>query len=139
MFFNKKIFILFLVFFLFFPAAFSLAENAPEISSALPLIPDFTRQDRVLILAPHPDDEAIGTAGVIQKAVSAGADVYVACYTNGDANQLAFIAYEKRFTILKGEFIHMGEVRRKETLAALKFLGVEENKIFFLHIFYLHK
>jgi len=132
MFFNKKAFILFLVFFLFFPAAFSLAENAPETSSVLSSIPDFTSQDRVLILAPHPDDESIGTAGVIQKAIKAGADVYVTCYTNGDANQLAFIIYEKRFTILKGEFIHMGEVRRKETIAALKFLGVNENNIFFL-------
>ena len=33
--------------------------------------------DRVLILAPHEDDEAIATAGVIQRALSAGAAVRI--------------------------------------------------------------
>ena len=48
-------------------------------------------EDRVLILAPHPDDETIGTAGVLQQAKKAGAQVKVVCFTNGDANELAFI------------------------------------------------
>lgn len=109
--------------------AVSVFADSP---AGLPSIPAFAKSDRVLILAPHPDDETICTAGVIQNALSAGADVYVACYTNGDANQLAFIMYEKRLTFLKGEFIHMGEVRKKETLSALDFLGVKREKIFFL-------
>jgi LmbE family N-acetylglucosaminyl deacetylase len=118
-----------LVFVVFFFALPCAAQQTAEDFSTLPA---FTKADRVLILAPHPDDESIGTAGVIQQALSAGATVYAACYTNGDANELAFIIYEKRITFFKGEFLHMGEVRRKETIAALRFLGVDEDKISFL-------
>ena len=88
--------------------------------------------DRVLIFAPHPDDEAIGTSGVIQRALAAGSKVRVVCYTNGDNNEFAFIIYEKRLTFRKMEFIHMGEVRRQETLNAMGFLGLKQSDIVFL-------
>lgn len=95
-------------------------------------IPEITQSDRVLILAPHPDDEAIGAGGLIQKALSVGAKIKVACYTNGDSNELSFILYEKRLTFKKGEFLHMGEVRRQETINAMKSLGLSKNNIIFL-------
>lgn len=124
--------ICFLIAVVLFFAGLAIYAQSPEAPLDFPSIAPFAKSDRVLILAPHPDDETIGTAGVIQKALSAGADVYVACYTNGDANQIAFIMYEKRLTFRKGEFIHMGEVRRKETISALDFLGVKQDRIFFL-------
>jgi len=93
---------------------------------------DFTKDDRVLILAPHPDDEAIGTCGVIQKVLKQNARVKVVCYTNGDSNELAFIVYEKRLTFKKREFLYMGEVRRKETMRAMVSLGVNPVDIIFL-------
>ncbi len=95
-------------------------------------IPEFNKNDRVLILVPHPDDEAIGVAGVIQRAIKAGAQLKVVCSTNGDHNELAMIVYEKRLTFRKGEFIHMGEVRRKETIAAMQYLGMRDKDIQFL-------
>jgi LmbE family N-acetylglucosaminyl deacetylase len=92
-------------------------------------LPDFNKDDRVLILAPHPDDESIAAAGVIQRALAAGAHVKTVCYTNGDNNELAFIVYEKRLTFRKGEFLHMGNVRAKETMAACRFLGMGEHNV----------
>ncbi|MBI4706622.1 MAG: PIG-L family deacetylase [Candidatus Omnitrophica bacterium] len=92
----------------------------------------FKKGERVLIFAPHPDDETIGCAGVIQHALKAGAEIKVVYLTNGDHNQLAFIVYEKRLTLRKGEFLHMGEVRRKEAVAAMKLLGLKENNLVFL-------
>ena len=92
----------------------------------------FSSGDRVLILAPHPDDEAIGSGGIIQKALEAKAHVKVVCLTNGDNNELAFIVYEKRLTFRKGEFLHMGEVRAKETVSAMEFLGLSRDDIIFL-------
>jgi len=109
------------------------------ISSILPCLAqnvkpmrEFINNDRVLILAPHPDDEVMATGGVIQKALKAKAKVKVLFLTNGDHNEPAFIVYEKRLTMRKGEFIHMGQVRRKESLEALKKLGLAEKNCVFL-------
>ncbi len=95
-------------------------------------IPPFTKDDRVLILSAHPDDETIGSGGVIQKAIKAGAAVKVAYYTNGDNNEPAFIIYEKRLTFRKGEFLHMGEVRRQEAVSAMSYLGLGNKDLIFL-------
>ncbi|MFH1248456.1 MAG: PIG-L family deacetylase [Candidatus Omnitrophota bacterium] len=92
----------------------------------------FTKHDRVLILAPHPDDEIIGTGGVIQQALKAHAKLKVACFTNGDNNELAFIVYEKRITFKKDEFLHMGQTRARETIKALEFMGLRAEDIVFL-------
>jgi len=92
----------------------------------------FDKNDRVLILAPHPDDETIGAAGAIQKALAQGAKVKVVCFTNGDSNELAFIVYEKRLTLRKGEFLHMGGVRRRETVRAMVYLGLRQEDVIFL-------
>lgn len=88
-----------------------------------------TSQDRILIFAPHPDDEIIGCSGVIQEAVKKNAAVEVVLLTNGDSNEFAFIAFEKRLTFKREEFLHMGEVRRRETILALHFLGVPEKNV----------
>ena len=107
------------------------------ISLALPLkaaeeMPLFTNADRVLVLATHPDDETIGAAGAIQKAIKAGAVVRVVYYTNGDSNEPAFSVYERRLTFLKGEFLHMGEVRIQEAISAMSDLGLSRKDLTFL-------
>lgn len=113
---------------LFFISTIFSTCFAQDITSGI----KFGKDDRVLILAPHPDDEAIATAGVIQRALKAGSKVNVICFTNGDHNEFAFIAYEKRITFRRGEFIHMGEVRRKETIAGMSSLGLDKKNIVFL-------
>lgn len=97
-----------------------------------PSLEPFKKNERVLILAPHPDDEAIACAGVIQHALKAGAKVKVIYLTNGDHNEVSFIVYEKRITVRQGEFVHMGKVRQKEAVSAMKFLGLSENDLVFL-------
>lgn len=101
-------------------------------AQSIKVLPEFSSSDRVMVLAPHPDDEAIGAGGVLQKAVKAGAKVKVVCFTNGDANQLAFMVYEKRLTFRKGEFFHMGQVRKRETISAMRSLGIAPSDIIFL-------
>ncbi|MBM3255224.1 MAG: PIG-L family deacetylase [Candidatus Omnitrophica bacterium] len=106
-----------------------LQVQAPALINSLETI---NKNDRILILAPHPDDETIGCAGVIQQAVAAKANIRVVYLTNGDHNQAAFIVFEKRLTLRQGEFIHMGEVRRTEAIKAMHLLGVDEKNLIFL-------
>ncbi len=113
------------LFCLAFPILSCLAQDLKPIQ-------EFTDNDRILILAPHPDDELMATGGVIQKTLKARAEVKVLFLTNGDHNEPAFIIYEKRLTMRKGEFIHMGQVRREESLEALKKLGLAEKDCVFL-------
>jgi len=126
----KKIILIFL----FFSVCILRVQAAEAVAQAQKFadLEPIKKDDRVLIMAPHPDDEAIGCAGVIQQALAKGAKVRIVYLTNGEHNQLAFIVYEKRLTFRKGEFIHMGEVRRKEAIEAMKLLGLNENDLIFL-------
>ena len=122
----------FFLFLLLFSGCVSAKQ--PDLSRwrSIPLLEPFKNGERILILAPHPDDEAIACAGIIQHARNAGAKVKVVYLTNGDHNELAFIVYEKRLTMRQGEFIHMGLLRQKESIAAMKFLGLSEDDLVFL-------
>ena len=93
------------------------------------IIPEIQTGDRVLILAPHPDDEAIAACGIIQKSLKANAKVKVAYLTNGDANQLSFIIFEKKLVAFPKQFVYSGELRRKESIAGMKSLGLNENDL----------
>jgi len=128
---KKKLVSVFLFFALSAPGAFSGPVQALPKQQGAVLEP-FDKEDRVLILAPHPDDETIGCAGIIQQALSAGACVRVVYLTNGDHNEFAFIVYEKRVILLKGGFISMGLLRHKEAIEAMKLLGLPENNLIFL-------
>lgn len=110
----------------------SVKNTAPITAAKLDKFEPFNKSDRILILAPHPDDETIACGGVIQKALRQGAAVNVAYLTNGDHNEFAFIVYEKRLTFRKGEFIYMGRVRRNEAIRAMKVLGLKEEDLTFL-------
>lgn len=103
-----------------------------RVACAQQSLPEFCEDDRVLILSPHPDDEAIATAGVIQRALKAGSTVKVVCYTNGENNEFSFIVYEKRITFRKAVFLYMGGVRARETMQAMNFLGVDNRNVNYL-------
>ena len=68
---------------------------------------------RVLILAPHPDDEINIAGNMILTLAAAKAEIFVAYSTNGDFEQKA-------------------EIRAQEAVDALKILGVPRDKIIFL-------
>ena len=104
---------------------------ARSVNQHLELEP-FKKDERILILAPHPDDESIACAGVIQKALGAGAQVKIVYLTSGDHNELAFIVYEKRIVMRQGAFVYLGQMRQKESIKAMKFLGLAEKDLVFL-------
>jgi LmbE family N-acetylglucosaminyl deacetylase len=88
--------------------------------------------DRILILAPHPDDEVLGCAGIIQKALSRQLPVKVVFFTYGDNNQWSFWVYRKHPVIFSKSVQGMGLIRHNEALEADKVLGLLPEQLVFL-------
>ena len=106
--------------------------------AAQPLTPaiwpeiEFGAQDRILVLAPHPDDESLACGGVIQRALSRGLPVHVLFLTLGDNNEWSFTVYRKRPQLSPSQGRAMGEVRRDEGMAAARVLGLPPEALTFL-------
>src|ERR1044071_2411751 len=87
---------------------------------------------RTLIVAPHPDDDAIGAGGLIQRAVASGARVRVVFATDGESNAWPQRYMHKKLVIRKDDRARWGAMRREEALEALARLGVERDAARFL-------
>jgi len=91
-----------------------------------------TSTDRILVLAPHPDDEVLGTAGIIQNTVTLKLPIKVVFLTYGDSNQWSFLLYRKHPVVWPAAVENMGIVRHDEAINASRILGVEPQNLTFL-------
>ncbi|AIF47740.1 GlcNAc-PI de-N-acetylase [Dyella japonica A8] len=80
---------------------------------------------RLLVVAPHPDDESIATGELIQQVRQAGGEVQIVLLTNGDNNPWPQRWVERRIRIGADERRRWGERRRAEVARALTQLGVD--------------
>lgn len=87
--------------------------------------------DRVLVLAPHPDDESIACGGLLLAAQDAGAARRVIVVTDGDNNPWPQRWVEKRWRIDARARARWGSRRRLEAQAALDVLGVDVDQRYF--------
>ncbi|HVT02711.1 MAG TPA: PIG-L family deacetylase [Thermoanaerobaculia bacterium] len=87
---------------------------------------------RVLLIAPHPDDESLAGGGLIRRALGAGAAVRVVFATDGEYNHWPQRYLERRWRVGEDDRKRWGTRRRLEAVAALKILGVCEGDIRFL-------
>ena len=92
----------------------------------------FPADGRLLVFAPHPDDETLATGELIQLAIAAGAEVRVVFATDGDNNPWPQRWAERRFRIGSAERARWGRRRRGEAQAALRRLGVAPDQARFL-------
>src|SRR5437660_6708826 len=74
---------------------------------------------RLLIVAPHPDDEALGAGGLIQRVVAAGGSVRVVLITSGDAFPEGVEASEHIHRPRARDYRTYGDLRERETTAAM--------------------
>lgn len=93
---------------------------------------NLNRQDRLLVLAVHPDDETLAAGGLIQQALAAGAEIRVIFVTDGDNNPWPQRYMERRWRIGHADRARWGQIRRQEALAALAMLGVHPQNASFL-------
>ncbi|MEN6425394.1 MAG: PIG-L family deacetylase [Phycisphaerales bacterium] len=85
-----------------------------------------------MILAPHPDDEVLGCAGIVQKAVAMNVPVHIVFFTYGDFYEWSFVVYKKRPVLTPKGVEGMGELRHDEAIAAAAALGLARNDLTFL-------
>jgi len=100
--------------------------------SSLSKFPDLLPTDRILVIAPHIDDEILSSAGFMQEALSKGAQVEIVYLTNGDNNYFSIIKENKNFKQTPNDFIALGETRMKEAQEATSVLGISSSSLIFL-------
>lgn len=88
--------------------------------------------DRVLVIAPHPDDESLACGGLLLATGEAGAARHVVVLTDGDNNPWPQRWIEKRWRIDATARARWGARRRAEAQAALDVLGVARDARSFL-------
>ncbi len=95
-------------------------------------VPAFTSRSRLLLFAPHPDDESLACSILLQRAVRAGAAVRVVYVTDGDDNPWPQRVLERKWRLNDTDRRRWGRLRRTEALAALRVLGVNGSDVRFL-------
>lgn len=88
-------------------------------------MPPFSLSDRtrLLIVAPHPDDETLGCGVLLQQVLAAGGAVRLLLMTDGDNNPWPQRYLERRVILDEVARRHWGARRRSEVLDAIHRLG----------------
>lgn len=87
---------------------------------------------KIAVVVAHPDDEVIGTGGYLKDAVEAGSQVKIIICTHGDGNRFDTELAERALLPTPREFIEEGERRAKESIAAVRVLGIRKDDVVFL-------
>ncbi|CCW34481.1 uncharacterized LmbE-like protein [Chthonomonas calidirosea] len=106
--------------------------NANFAELHLPRMSAPTAQTRLLVFAPHPDDETLGCAGLIQQTLAAGGRVKVVILTNGDGFRTAVECDTHKMRVGPADFLQFAAHRQQESLTALSKLGLSANNVLFL-------
>lgn len=100
-------------------------QQYPRLASA-------GRHDRVLIVAPHIDDEAIGAGGYAIDAIANGAEVFVVFLTAGDCNRFSARLMHRTFEPTTSNYLSVGRTRIGEARDAMHILGLTPDHYFVL-------
>lgn len=98
----------------------------------LPATPAPGAGERILVVAPHPDDEALCCAGYVQRALASGAQVSVVWITSGDAFELDAVVVERTLAPGHRAMRRLAATRMREALAAATRLGIAADQRWFL-------
>ncbi len=105
----------------------SVSQNIKDLPAWQPKY-----RERLLIFAPHPDDETLAGGGVIAAmlAENPSAAIQVVVATNGDASRLS--AFRRGYAPFSAKNLRRLAVKRQqESLSALVFLGLHAGQIHF--------
>ncbi len=108
-------------------------NNHRVLNAPLPDFPDLTDDDRLLVIAPHPDDESLCCGGILARAAARGIAAKVAFVTNGDGSRTGQIFKILREPLARdSDMFSIAQHRQIEAIGALESVGLgEENAAFF--------
>jgi LmbE family N-acetylglucosaminyl deacetylase len=104
-----------------------VAMRTTAVSTAAPIALEELGK-RVLVIAPHPDDEVIATGGTIHRLVAAGVGVKVVLVTAGDS-YLRAAARIAEGSPSATSYLQLGDIRHRESLAAAVRLGLRATDV----------
>jgi LmbE family N-acetylglucosaminyl deacetylase len=108
------------------------ANNRAADSETFPTVGLPEPGQSIVIVSPHPDDETLGTAGLIQYALANGVPVHVIFLTDGDAFKVGVARYYHEIRVQPDDYVRYGEMREAEARASLGSLGLPASDITFL-------
>ncbi len=100
--------------------------------SSYPCIETAAYSDRILIVAPHIDDEIIGAGGYALDALGRGAEVFVVFLTAGDCSRFAAHLLHRRLDLTTSHYLSVGRTRIAEAKQAMGQLGLDDSHYFIL-------
>jgi LmbE family N-acetylglucosaminyl deacetylase len=118
-----------------FATARAQAPKPAQPAAATPPVahlPKFDTTTSLLVVAPHPDDEVLCCAGVIQRVASVGGKVAVVWITSGDASEMDLLVIEKRLFVNPQKLRDLAARRMEEARAAATLLGIPAERQVFL-------
>jgi N-acetylglucosamine malate deacetylase 2 len=81
---------------------------------------------RILVILPHPDDEAFGAGGTLAMHIQNGAHITYACLTLGEMGRnMGFPPFASRVTL--------PDIRRKELEASCRAIGIQDLRMLGFH------
>ena len=97
------------------------------------LEPFLTKNTRLMVVSPHPDDETLAAGGLIQRVLRLGGSVKVVFMTSGDGFPEGV---EKETQISRPnaqDYRNYGKLRKREARQALRVLGMNKQDVVFLN------
>jgi LmbE family N-acetylglucosaminyl deacetylase len=91
-----------------------------------------SQKTRLLVFSPHPDDETLGTGGLMQRVLRMGGSVRVVLLTSGDGYPEGVELEEQISRPTAQDYRAYGELRQEEAWQVLATLGVKEQDRIFL-------
>lgn len=83
-----------------------------------------SRDTVLLVVSPHPDDETLCCAGLIQRVLRTGGRASIVWITSGDGSELGSLVIEKSLFANPRKMRGYGELRMQEARTATTLLGV---------------
>jgi LmbE family N-acetylglucosaminyl deacetylase len=107
-------------------------DGKPLAATGAPALPPLDAATSLLVVAPHPDDETLCCAGIIQRVVRAGGRASVVWITSGDASFLDLLLIERSLSGSAARQRDLATRRMREARAAAALLGVAHDAQLFL-------